>query len=396
MARLPSLSCMKESPLQALRLQRTSLWTQLGVEVSGIAESLADYLLSLFAPCSRLENVDQDIKGQSHVHHASKFHLQVWPTLASASVVLEEWVLHGKSPAPYASKFAIIRKLRGLKDAVNWGYVEIPPTPVVEVLLSTELEEHVTNRQLTPLATITTEFSLSTIDGEFPKHSHGKEHVDNIVVLLEQPQDDGLSRAADESPLDSLFKRIQQELQCYDLRQESRGGGLTLPAFVNAKSKPRFNLADLRKKDKEFEDAKTIKKYKKLVKGSPREEVRPIFEEFSGVLGAEGKATPVSKSNSNRFQGSHTALFVRKEGHGPNKGKNALEALRKDYVKKKEEEDRLKAERLEALKAKEEVRSKALQTRKNLKAKMFKRTNSGQPLMKHRLEHILDSIQQHQ
>ncbi|MCO5558948.1 hypothetical protein L7F22_012539 [Adiantum nelumboides] len=155
-------------------------------------------------------------------------------------------------------------------------------------------------------------------------------------------------------------------------RLGSAGGSITLPAFVNAKSKPRFNPAVLRKKSKQFENAKTIKKYKKLANCLPNE------EGFSGVPVTEQKVTHVSKR------------------YGPTKGKNVIEALRKDFVEKKEEKDRLRAERLEALKIKEEARAKALQVRKNLKAKMFKRTSSGQPLMKHRVQHILDSIQQHQ
>mgnify|MGYP000647988370 FL=1 len=74
--------------------------------------------------------------------------------------------------------------------------------------------------------------------------------------------------------------------------------------------------------------------------------------------------------------------------------KTALEGVREEFVKKKQEEERMKEEREKDRKFREEKQVKALQKRKELKSKMFKKTHHGQPLMKHRLEHILETIQQ--
>ncbi|KAH7283361.1 hypothetical protein KP509_34G003300 [Ceratopteris richardii] len=171
------------------------------------------------------------------------------------------------------------------------------------------------------------------------------------------------------------------------------GGGLTLPAFVNAKSRPRFNPAEIRKRREQFEDAKKIRKYRKLLKSLPQQEQRNNMEESSDV---EAKIPIQVVSNDNTIQQKNPSDLVKKERRVLTKRSNILEVLRKDYLKKKEEEDRLKAERMEALKLKEEQRVKAFQERKNLKSKMFKRTKSGQPLMKHRLQHVLECIQQSQ
>eukprot|EP00250_Pteridium_aquilinum_P003819 c14098_g1_i1 orf=78-653(+) len=172
------------------------------------------------------------------------------------------------------------------------------------------------------------------------------------------------------------------------------GGGLSLPAFVNAKSKPRLNPADVRKKREHYENAKKVKKYRKLVKHTPHQEQKTSTEESIGGSNTDKYIVHVPTSDSNASQQRLTSDFVKKTKCLSGKRRNALEGLRQDFIKKKQEEDRVKAERMEALKVKEEARIKATQRRKDFKAKMFKRTNSGQPLMKHRLQHILESLQQ--
>lgn len=63
------------------------------------------------------------------------------------------------------------------------------------------------------------------------------------------------------------------------------------------------------------------------------------------------------------------------------------------YEKKREEEERVRAEREATLKAKKEEMEKAEAWRKTERQKMFKKTRSGQPVMKYRIEHLLQSIQ---
>lgn len=177
------------------------------------------------------------------------------------------------------------------------------------------------------------------------------------------------------------------------------GGGLSLDAFVNAKSKPRVNPSDIRKRREYYENAKKVKQYKTLVKHLPQQEQKSIDEDLGGGPNTgkeEGDFNddPISNDNASHIRG--TSFPAKREKNKKKKGRNALEGVRQDFMKKKQETQKLEEEREEALKAKEAARIKALQTRKDLKEKMFKRTNSGQPLMKHRLEHILESIQQQQ
>lgn len=72
------------------------------------------------------------------------------------------------------------------------------------------------------------------------------------------------------------------------------------------------------------------------------------------------------------------------------KKKQSLEEL---YEKKHEEEERARRERDAIFLAKKEEREKAEAQRKELRSKMFKKTRHGQPVMKYRIEHLLQTIQ---
>ncbi|KAH9328770.1 hypothetical protein KI387_000878, partial [Taxus chinensis] len=75
------------------------------------------------------------------------------------------------------------------------------------------------------------------------------------------------------------------------------------------------------------------------------------------------------------------------------KDMNTLQKLREDFEKQKQEEEWLRKAREDAIAAKQEAREKAESKRRDLKAKMCKKTRSGQPIMKFRMEHLLDRIQ---
>ncbi|KAK9086568.1 hypothetical protein Syun_028962 [Stephania yunnanensis] len=68
-------------------------------------------------------------------------------------------------------------------------------------------------------------------------------------------------------------------------------------------------------------------------------------------------------------------------------------SLNKLYETKREELEKAKMEREAQIQAKKEERERATAQRKSWREKMLKKTRSGQPVMKYRVEHILESLQ---
>lgn len=73
--------------------------------------------------------------------------------------------------------------------------------------------------------------------------------------------------------------------------------------------------------------------------------------------------------------------------------KNGSHSLRELYERQREEEEKARTEREAIIKAKKEEREKAEARRKAVREKMLKKTRYGQPVMKYRIEHLLQSIQ---
>lgn len=71
-----------------------------------------------------------------------------------------------------------------------------------------------------------------------------------------------------------------------------------------------------------------------------------------------------------------------------------LQSLREEYEKRQEEKERERKEREAAIRARKEERARAEAGRKARREKMFKRTSSGQPVMRYRIEHLLQTILQ--
>lgn len=72
--------------------------------------------------------------------------------------------------------------------------------------------------------------------------------------------------------------------------------------------------------------------------------------------------------------------------------KKSLLSLREEYEKKHAEVEKAKTDREAIIQARKEERAKAEDRRKAEREKMFKKTRSGQPVMKYRIEHLLEGL----
>lgn len=73
--------------------------------------------------------------------------------------------------------------------------------------------------------------------------------------------------------------------------------------------------------------------------------------------------------------------------------RSTAQSLREVYEQKREEEEKAKMEREAIVRAKKEERERADSRRKAVREKMLKKTRSGQPVMKYRIAHLLETIQ---
>lgn len=86
--------------------------------------------------------------------------------------------------------------------------------------------------------------------------------------------------------------------------------------------------------------------------------------------------------------GSHGKKLLSKP-----KGPSQVERLREEYEKKRQEEEAVRKERQEVYAKQQAAREKSKQERKDVQNKLRKKTKKGQPVMKHRMEHLLDTLQ---
>lgn len=66
--------------------------------------------------------------------------------------------------------------------------------------------------------------------------------------------------------------------------------------------------------------------------------------------------------------------------------------MREEYEKKHAEDEKARIEREAIIQAKKEERAKAEAKRKVQREKLFKKTKSGQPVMKYRIEQLLEGL----
>ncbi|KAM1257225.1 hypothetical protein ACFX15_030604 [Malus domestica] len=190
------------------------------------------------------------------------------------------------------------------------------------------------------------------------------------------------------------------------------GQGLSLEAFANAKSNSSYFNPALIKKQKEFyKNSKYVNKYKKSLKqqqGNPPLVIRRFEEEIETEYGKkEGGTEYVSKKENETECGSEmengTGDDSRKENetgggikmsrNDKKKNKYGARSIFKVYEMKHEDEEKARMEREAIIQAKKEEREKAEARRKSAREKMLKKTLKGQPVMKYRIQHLLETIQ---
>ncbi|KAL5561552.1 hypothetical protein UlMin_031299 [Ulmus minor] len=136
-----------------------------------------------------------------------------------------------------------------------------------------------------------------------------------------------------------------------------------------------YNPATIKKQREFYKNAKYVNKFKKSMKQVGQGSELPSTAETNEV----NKET---EDNNNKMNKKNKKIV--------NKEKFSLKEM---HEKKQQEEDQARMEREAIIEAKKEGREKAEARRKALKEKMLKKTRKGQPVMKYRIEHLLETIQ---
>ncbi|KAI3732439.1 hypothetical protein L1987_63644 [Smallanthus sonchifolius] len=164
------------------------------------------------------------------------------------------------------------------------------------------------------------------------------------------------------APINSKMKKNRNRLG---------GGGLSLQAFANAKSKnDGYNPALIKKQREFYKNAKYVNKYKKSQK-------QPNQGQSSS------QATNLAEGTSENREVGERHLRKSKKPY----------SLEEIYNQKQEEEQKARMEKDAIIKSKKEEKEKSEARRKAQKEKMLKKTRSGQPIMKYRIEHLLQTLQ---
>ncbi|XP_047157286.1 histone-lysine N-methyltransferase, H3 lysine-79 specific [Vigna umbellata] len=151
------------------------------------------------------------------------------------------------------------------------------------------------------------------------------------------------------------------------------GSGLSLEAFANAKSKNKqYNPAIIKKQREFYKNAKNVNKFKKLLKQKNQQNDRSLGQKHDKDVNETDKY----KDKSERRRRKNSAF--------------SLEEL---YRKQHEEKEKERMEREAVLRVRKEEREQAETRRKAVREKMLKKTRRGQPVMKYRIEHLLETIQ---
>ncbi|CAJ1879649.1 unnamed protein product [Sphenostylis stenocarpa] len=152
------------------------------------------------------------------------------------------------------------------------------------------------------------------------------------------------------------------------------GGGLSLDTFANAKSKNNHYNPALIKKQREFyKNAKNVNKFKKLLKQQNQQ---------NGPTLPQGHEENVNETDEYKDKSEERRRM-----------KSSAFSLEELYKKQHEEKEKERMEREAVLRVKKEEREQAEGRRKTMREKMLKKTRRGQPVMKYRIEHLLETIQ---
>ncbi|KAI4301346.1 hypothetical protein L6164_034634 [Bauhinia variegata] len=146
-----------------------------------------------------------------------------------------------------------------------------------------------------------------------------------------------------------------------------------LDAFAKSKSKDgHYNPALIKKQREFYKNAKSVKKFKKFINQQNQQDG---LSSASGLIESQDEPEDTKDANKKRTK------------------KNGSFSLEELYKKKHEEIEKERMEREAAIRAKKEEREKAEARRKAIREKMLKKTRTGQPVMKYRIEHLLETIQ---
>ncbi|KAG2312134.1 hypothetical protein Bca52824_023691 [Brassica carinata] len=154
------------------------------------------------------------------------------------------------------------------------------------------------------------------------------------------------------------------------------GGGLSLQTFANLKSKnSHYNPAFIKKQKEYYKNAKYVSKFRKSMKQQQNVHEKDDMQ-LQSFLG-EGETGESSKvvNDDKRMGKSHKRIGVEEV-----------------YKQTREEMEKARREREEAFQAKKLAKEEAESRRKAAKGKMMRKTRHGQPVMKYRIEHLLESI----
>ncbi|KAM3231472.1 putative protein isoform X1 [Capsicum chacoense] len=167
-------------------------------------------------------------------------------------------------------------------------------------------------------------------------------------------------------------------------------GGLSLEAFANAKTKTNtYNPAIIKKQREFYKNAKYVSKYKRIMKqhGEPSDGARHVEVSYYPSL-----SFLFATAQKNDDGQDIERAAADKEVDTKNKKKSGV-SLREIYERKREEDGKARMETEAAIQARKEERQGAEARRKELRGKMLKKTRSGQPVMKYRIQHILETLE---
>lgn len=181
------------------------------------------------------------------------------------------------------------------------------------------------------------------------------------------------------------------------------GGGLSLEAFAAAKSKPFTSPAQIREHREGYQNAKKVQKYKKLVAQLGGHDRGLRNEETAGIPGkVQDKEIAIDKSASEKRSGvgfpSRKLPLLDTHGKQYNHRRKQLQRpkdisqMERDKVRKNEFEEKEKD--VDQVHGEEqEAREKLNHDNKVTQVRLRKKTQRGQPVMKHQMERLLEVIQ---
>ncbi|KAG2331331.1 hypothetical protein Bca4012_019081 [Brassica carinata] len=171
------------------------------------------------------------------------------------------------------------------------------------------------------------------------------------------------------------FDHRDRQKESDDTRNSSRrknmkrlgGCGLSLQTFANLKSKnSHYNPAFIKKQKEFYKNANYVSNFRKSLKQQKFHEKDETGESSSKVVDGDDDKHKVK---------SHKRICVEEV-----------------YKQTREEMEKAKKEREAAFQAKKEAKEEAESRRKAAKGKMMRKTRLGQPVMKYRIEQLLESI----